>query len=558
MPRAGYQFMFQPRQWLLWGDAQVKEIFPYRNRIGSMQHDTRTVLKLTDDGDLYMQQATVFIEDAVQYRSINHRVDSKSLRLYRWYYSKICQWGLGATIFVILAVAFIEKPSSLTVTSDVRYRMAPWEPPCGLTESIEIVCFLIFVADVAVKSYLIGWEEFRKNKWLIAYIFVIAFSMLDWMVSLGLHCEEDSNGNAEWQAYFRNLPDSLTSLLVLLTTANNPDVMIPAYSKNRFYCIFFILFCGFGTYFLMNLLTAIIYNQFRGYLLISIQTSLLRRRLGIRAAFEVMCCQGQSMAGINEHVETVNTEMVLKILQGVHIKPFYKEAIIQKTQQCTDGSISANQFQKLFDELDKDTIKQHPPKPDYQHVFLQKLQFIFSHHYFSLAGNVVALANMVCICTALVIDADKAVSERYDYFLGAINCFFIVYYLLEMKLKIFAFGFKGYVSHSSNVFDGFVTVLLLLMALVASTLLDLVKNLRAFAGILVSFGSFPCRVWCGLTFGDFARIAHITLSSVDAALDFENVTFFNFWQFFVKYMENYKAVYNSICNIIQQVSFDFI
>ncbi|KAM9571565.1 two pore channel protein 2-like [Salvelinus alpinus] len=37
---------------------------------------------------------------------------------------------------------------------------------------------------------------------------------------------------------------SLTSLLVLLTTDNNPD----------------------GTYILMNLLTAIIYNQFRGYL----------------------------------------------------------------------------------------------------------------------------------------------------------------------------------------------------------------------------------------------------------------------------------------------------
>ncbi|MGH0159732.1 UNVERIFIED_CONTAM: hypothetical protein FKN15_037672 [Acipenser sinensis] len=393
-----------------------------------------------------------------QYRSINHRVDSKSLRLYRWYYSKICQWGLSATIFVILAVAFVEKPSSLTMTSDIRYRSAPWEPPCGLTESIEMVCFLIFVADVSVKSYLIGWEEFRKNKWLIAYIFVIAFSMLDWMVSLSLHCEEvvrirrllrpffllqnsslmkktlkcikrtvpeitsvmlllavhlclftmfgmllfawgkDSNGNAEWQAYFRNLPDSLTSLLVLLTTANNPD----------------------GTYLLMNLLTAIIYNQFRGYLLISIQTSLLRRRLGIRAGFEVMCCQCQSMAGINEHVENVNTEMVLKILQRVHIKPFYKEAIIQKAQQYADGLISANQFQKLFDELDKDTIKQHPPKPEYQRVFLQKLQFIFSHQYFSLAGNVVTLANIICICAALVIEADKAVSEHYDYFLGVV------------------------------------------------------------------------------------------------------------------------------------------
>ncbi|XP_014879354.1 two pore calcium channel protein 2-like [Poecilia latipinna] len=45
-----------------------------------------------DDEDLYIQQAVVFVEDAIHYRSINHRVDARSLRLYRWYYSRICQW----------------------------------------------------------------------------------------------------------------------------------------------------------------------------------------------------------------------------------------------------------------------------------------------------------------------------------------------------------------------------------------------------------------------------------------------------------------------------------
>uniref|UniRef100_W5MCH1 Two pore channel protein 2 n=1 Tax=Lepisosteus oculatus TaxID=7918 RepID=W5MCH1_LEPOC len=548
------------------------------------------------DEDLYVQQAIVFIEDAIQYRSINHRVDSGSLRLYRWYYSKVCQWGLGATITVILALAFIEKPSSLTVTSDLRYRQPAWEPPCGLTEGIEMVCFVIFMVDLTVKSYLIGWEEFQKNKWLIAYILVISMSVVDWTVSICFCCDEtlrlrrvlrpffllqnsslmkktlkcirrtlpeiasvflllglhlclftmfgmllfargkDPNHNGEWESYFRNLPQSLTSLLVLLTTANNPDaVMIPAYSVNRGYSIFFILFCGFGTYFLMNLLTAIIYNQFRGYLMISIQTSILRRRLGIRAAFEVLCCQRQSKAGSTQHVETIPSELVLQVVRRVQMKTYCRKAIIWRIQQFPDGFIPAEEFQKLFDELDKDQIKEHPPIPGYSYPILQKLQSIFSHYCFSLLGNLVALANVVCICTILVIDSDKALSERDDYLLGAMNCVFIVYYLLEMVLKIFAFGWKGYLSYHSNIFDGLLTLSLLalqisifvtyrlphpkwnpamrgflslwemvrlanmlivfrflrvipnikLMTLVASTLFDLVKNLRAFAGILV-------------------------------------------------------------------------
>ncbi|XP_061526584.1 two pore channel protein 2 isoform X4 [Phycodurus eques] len=416
------------------------------------------------DEELYIQRAVVLIEDAIQYRSINHRVDASSLRLYRWYYSRICQWGLGLTIAVVLFLAFVERPSSLSVTSDPRYRSPAWEPPCGFTESFEIVCLFIFTLDLAVKSYLIGWDEFRKNKWLISYTIVISISIIDWVLSISMVCDEklrvrrlirpffllqnsslmkktlkcikrtlpeiasvilllalhlclftmigmllfpkteDPLKNEEWKVYFRNLPTSLTSLLVLLTTANNPDVMIPAYSQNRAYAIFFVPFSVIGTYCLMNLMTAIIYNQFRGYLL-----------------------------------------------------------------------------------------------------------------------------------TVLVLNSEKSTAERDNHYMEIINLCFIIYYLFEMCVKIFALSWKGYLSYRNNIFDGFLTILLLvlqipiyviyrlpyvhvnpsskeifslwemvrfvnmlivfrflriipdikLMALVASTLLDLVKNLRAFAGILV-------------------------------------------------------------------------
>uniref|UniRef100_A0AAY4EDB6 Ion transport domain-containing protein n=1 Tax=Denticeps clupeoides TaxID=299321 RepID=A0AAY4EDB6_9TELE len=421
---------------------------------------------------LYIQQAAVFIEDAIQYRSINHRVDARSLRWYRWYYSRLCQ-GLGIIIAIILGLAFIEEPSSLTYTSDIRYRPPPWKPPCGLTEGIEIICLCTLTVDVAVKSYLIGWDELRKTRWLIGYVLVIALSVIDWALSLSMQCTEtirvrrilrpffllqnsslmkktlkclkrtlpeiNSENNKEWEIYFSNLPKALNSLLVLLTTANNPDVMIPAYSRNRGFSIFFIIFSAIGK--LTFLIKAYWY-------------------IGLWATY--------SQSVTKYFIQNITVWMTNNIL-FVYILSY----------------------------------------PCFYISFCQE-------H------------------TVLVLDSHKTVTERNDC-LEVINCVFILLYLMEMSLKIFAHGVRGYLSYRSNLYDGLITLCLLflqififglyklpfcrgnsdtqtfvslwdilrlvnmliifrclriisdikLMALVASTLVDIVKNLRAFAGILL-------------------------------------------------------------------------
>uniref|UniRef100_A0A8C5YR58 Two pore channel protein 2 n=1 Tax=Marmota marmota marmota TaxID=9994 RepID=A0A8C5YR58_MARMA len=602
--------------------------------------------------DLCIDQAVVFIEDAMQYRSISHRMDAGSMRLYRCYYSNACQRILNFTIFSILALAFTESPCSLTKTADVRYRSLHWEPPCGLTEGIEGLCLLVFMTDVSVKCFLVGRAQFQRNVWLLAYVAVLAVSVVDWTVSLCLLCqerlrirrllrpffllqnssmmkktlkcirwslpemasvglllvvhlclftifgtllftvgEEDEHEKKERLTYFQNLLDAFTSLLVLLTTANNPDVMIPAYSENRAYAIFFIVFTLIGSLFLMNLLTAIIYNQFRGYLMKSLQTSLFRRRLGTRAAYEVLLLTG----GFPSHRVGVMPQDFLQVLEKAQLSSSQKQAVMEKVRSLDGVLLSADEFQKIFSEVDRGVVREHPPRPCYRSPLLQSAQFLFGHRYFDYLGNCITLANLVSICVFLVLDEDVAPSDRDNFVLGVLNCVFIMYYLLELLLKVFALGPWGYLSYPENLFDGLVTLALLvleilmlavygfpyrgwypemrgllslwdmmrlvnilivfrflriipnmkLMAVVASTILGLVQNLRAFGGILVGCcvpslahdnGSAPCgsfeqlEYWAN-NFDDFAA-ALITLW---------NVMVVNNWQVFLEAYERYAG-----------------
>ncbi|XP_048193299.1 two pore channel protein 2-like, partial [Perognathus longimembris pacificus] len=344
----------------------------------------------------------------------------------------------------------------------------------------------------------------------------------------------DGKQDKERLAYFRSLPEALTSLLVLLTTANNPDVMTPAYSKNRAYAIFFIVFTLIGSLFLMNLLTAIIYNQFRGYLMKSLQTSLLRRRLGTLAAFQVLSSvaggTGAAPAAIG-----VQPQDVLQVLQKARLGGSHKQVLMEKVRSHDGDLLLAHDFQKLFDEVDKSVIKEHPPRPQYRTPLLRTAQVLFSHRYFDYVGNLVALGNLVSIGVFLVLDEDLQPGARNDFILGVLNYVFLLYYVLELLLKVFALGPYGYLSYPSNVFDGVLTLLLLVLelsalaasplpqagrtpgalgllslwdvtrlvnmlivlrflrviprmkpvAVVASTILGLVQNLRAFGGVLV-------------------------------------------------------------------------
>ena len=68
-------------------------------------------------------------------------------------------------------------------------------------------------------------------------------------------------------------------MLTLLTTANFPDVMLPAYQKNYFSMIFFVSFLLVGLFFLLSLLLASVFNKFKGRLKERIEKNEQRRQI---------------------------------------------------------------------------------------------------------------------------------------------------------------------------------------------------------------------------------------------------------------------------------------
>lgn len=60
-----------------------------------------------------------------------------------------------------------------------------------------------------------------------------------------------------------SIKETLYQMIILLTTANFPDVMLPAYQVSWFYSLFFVSFLLFGLYFLLNLLLAKVFTNYK-------------------------------------------------------------------------------------------------------------------------------------------------------------------------------------------------------------------------------------------------------------------------------------------------------
>ena len=158
----------------------------------------------------HLIQAVVLLEDAYSFRSIAHKLSPGNvLKLYRWYWSKWTQRLLTLIVSCQLLLIFVQYPSSLSRTSDLRQDRQRYTLPCSIQLIIEFLCLFIFYVDAIIRVrpvqcsdvdtrfslsfslcqvYFIGLTNARKKPWIISYFIVTTISLIDLILSTSFGC----------------------------------------------------------------------------------------------------------------------------------------------------------------------------------------------------------------------------------------------------------------------------------------------------------------------------------------------------------------------------------
>ncbi|TKS78783.1 Two pore calcium channel protein 1 [Collichthys lucidus] len=225
--------------------------------------------------------------------------------------------------------------------------------------------------------------------------------------------------------YFSTLENSLVSLFVLLTTANFPDVMMPAYSKNRWSCVFFIVYLSIELYFVMNLLLAVVFDTFNDVEKMKFKSLLLHKRSAIDHAFQLLVSRQRPM-GVS-----------LKQFDG--LMRFYRPRMSARDRFLTYKALNTSGAPMLRRDAVENT----------------GINLLVKSKAFQYAMYVVVAINGVWI----LVETYKLNSGfSWSRFVPWSYIVFLTIYGVEVLLKIAGLGPMAYFSSGWNLFDFSVTV----------------------------------------------------------------------------------------------------
>eukprot|EP00118_Oscarella_pearsei_P014477 m.123941 g.123941 ORF g.123941 m.123941 type:complete len:1059 (+) comp37843_c0_seq17:448-3624(+) len=499
------------------------------DRIATLSKDEEPELSLHEPGnglsphssdretplsDLRTLLVVTYLEDACIGRPSRFKDGEKELRWYRLYNSRWLVWLLYLSVWVDLLLVLFEKPAHPSMLL-----------PYWATMLVEIVCLGYFGVRIYHGSLLVAdWREYWCDRKTLVVVILSALTLLDMLIYiivestccaekgiritralrplflvnfsdfrqirkafrnirktlpdviavlilvlittavfaiLAVEMFEPKNlTDYKGRPYFNTYLDAFFFLYVLMTTANNPDVMMPAYNLNAWFSLFFIAFVCICMYIFMSIFLAVVYSNYKKHLKKEVQKSVSRKVESIRKIFKILKTQVDGMWVVTEEKYHAVVNFV---------KPSWSPAKVLLLWQVLDekcqGYIEKAQFFHIVDFFNVEIVEVKHEEvlwerccPSiYNSKISQIICKIIKHPAFRIFFDFAIVANAVFIGLDLNVDSE----EDGEFF-------FLVLFDIEIALKFYAYGVRGFFRRWWNIFDllimGAATIALLVEA----------------------------------------------------------------------------------------------
>uniref|UniRef100_A0A8C9U110 Two pore segment channel 3 n=1 Tax=Scleropages formosus TaxID=113540 RepID=A0A8C9U110_SCLFO len=538
-----------------------------------------------------LKLAAVYVSDAQYNRNVFFNTSPQCVRLYMLYNHWSLQFLVYVFIFVDLALALFEDPAFVPLPLWATYimeliclaaftarlihyaRIIPkqkfWKDPKNICivvvilvsffkkkkKKILLACFLCQQAmglhEKVVHSvywcrvnstYLSSqlrraFRSIRNALPQIIYVFflfiisVLMFSLM----ALKLFGKRDLK-TIDGRSYFTNYGEIIFDLYVLVTTANSPDVMMPAYNSSSTFSIFFIVYILINTYTFMSVFLAVVYNNYKKYLKEEVRQLVRAKRQKMVRAFKVL----QEMRDEEPVVMQACWNQLVCVVQP-NITNAHRELLWSVSDENKRGYIGKMAFLQLPDLLNIQVItlksRTHPLEIWIPRIYSSSASRLIcrvvQHRAFVYIYDFIILVNAVFI----------GLDEENSFFSYA-EWVFLGLYLLEILMKLYTFEPRafyarhqfwncGWVAKDFKMFffffflkgDGYngrqiLDIVFILRVLRLLRVVDSIKRFRAIINTLVKIGPTI------LTFGQLILVVYYIFAMVGMELFKGKITYF--------------------------------
>ncbi|XP_067883630.1 two pore segment channel 3 isoform X1 [Heterodontus francisci] len=463
--------------------------------------------------DEQLQLAAAYVSDAQYNRNIQFETSPQAIRFYKLYNHWSTQ---GVTYFFVLVDLFLglfEDPAvyllPIWVTSTVEFicllmftirllhfsKITPtkvfWKDAKNICVVVSILLtlldMLVYLSLTETGYFAVRWSRvlrplfcvnFAESRQLrrafrnirntlpeITYVFVLfMFSVAVFsLMALKLFAKRKLT-TGEGAPYFSNYLDIFFNLYVLVTTANSPDVMMPAYEVSWAYSIFFVIFIIVNTYVFMSLFLAVVYNDYKKHLKNEVRKLVYMKHRKMIEAFNILKMKhGTEFVVLDSH-----WRQLVKLV-APEIPSSQRELLWRVSDDEQKGFVGRECFIRLADLLNIQVVQMkervHPLEkcmPNmYNSAVSRFIRRIVKHQGFRYTYDVIIAIN------AIFIGGDETNS-----LISKAEWVFLTLYLVEILLKLFAYEPRAFFAKSQiwNWFDTLIILAALLGTIINTTL----------------------------------------------------------------------------------------